>query len=121
MNSIERAECLVFNHDLTLMLNPSEDGKEVATRLIAEAIDAAVKEATDPLQAECDDLGGIIAGLREDKETILAIARELAAKHMRGNQCCTFCGAPPYMQAWTHADGCAVKRLQDLERGEPGR
>ncbi len=49
----------------------------------------------------------------QERDAILTIARELAAKHMRGGQCCTCCAAPPYMGNWSHADGCAVKRLDE--------
>jgi len=106
MTAKERAECLVFNHDLAPMLNPSEDGKEAAVRLITEAIDAAVKEATEDV---C--LG--YAKLTKDHHSLLLLARELA-EHLITDKgfSCKVCYPNETGVVVGHKDGCPVKRLE---------
>lgn len=50
--------------------------------------------------------------LVEDYKELLKIARELAAKHIRGNTC-TFCGSAAYNAPGAHNQGCKVKELEN--------
>lgn len=43
---------------------------------------------------------------------IVAIARELAAKCVRGQNACTACGSCFYLGSFAHNEGCPVLRLE---------
>jgi hypothetical protein len=79
-------------------------------------IDAAVKEAAEAVRAETWAQGeAAVLKMCNEKAAILAIARELAAKHIRGQNACTCCGAVGYMGGMEHNAGCAVKRLDEFK------
>ncbi len=86
-----------------------------------QAIDAAVKDATEghaaELQSKVDNANFWSKQFDEvskQLDAIRAIARELAAKHIRGKNACTCCGAVGYMGGMEHNAGCAVKRLEEF-------
>lgn len=53
MTAIERAEYLVFSHDLVPMLTATYAGRDIAVRLIAKAIETAEREAVTESTRRC--------------------------------------------------------------------
>ncbi len=80
--------------------------------VIWDAIEAAIKEAKAPLHVECNALCAQAKSLEDQLNECLILARELAAKHVRGTGACTACYAAAYMGSLKHNDNCPVLRLE---------
>lgn len=52
----------------------------------------------------------------ERYDALLAIAKELASKCLRGNGACIGCGAAAYMGSLQHNGNCPVVALKEFER-----
>lgn len=111
-------------YDLLNRLNEPGWGDEL-TKDFAEVIEAAVKEAIEVQAAahrkvllhmdETEQFWKAEHGrVCQSFQDVLAIARELAAKHIRGTKACTACGAAAYMGTLVHNEGCVVKKLEDF-------
>lgn len=118
MTAKERAVALI-----PMSVKVFEDEEIAALRAaIANAIEAAVKEAVESFVAERGDFLQRHQALRSDHlllqrdiKELLAIASELAAKHLRGAKACTACGSAAYMGTLQHNEGCCVKRLEAFQ------
>lgn len=76
---------------------------------VQDAIEAAVKEEKErTIKDEAVRFNDLV----EDYDKLLGIARELAAKCVRGSNACTACGACAYLGALEHNAGCLVKQLE---------
>lgn len=53
--------------------------------------------------------------INKEFDELLIIARELAAKHIKGNIACTACAAVKYMGGVEHNSGCPVLRLEKFK------
>lgn len=64
---------------------------------------------------ENGELKELMSAVQGERDHFRAIARELAAKHVRGTKACSACGAVAYMGTLAHNEGCAVQRLEALK------